>query len=397
MAERGPDAATAETGSTPPSGGSFKAEDYVTPELQAKFDEVFGGKSSAPATPAKAGEGRPNAGPTAKTRQREAEAAEELEDLEDDGDDEPITPRSKKPSAARDESDADDEDGSDEADGESAEDESAEDAGEESPASTLPAVLRQAAKRAGWSDAEIAEFAQANPEMAEKTFQRLHSTQNDLTARYARLGQQAHQDGNGQQPPAGRQGSGRQNASQNTGGGDLLTELYGDQMEALTAKYGEDFVDEVLKPLTGPLEQAMTFVREQQQAVLMAEVDAFWKSQAGEFSDLYGDAGKTPTAQQMDARDNVALLADQIRSGAASQGIQMTVSEALERAHLVASAERLQELERKRLTSKVKKRSAQITARPTQRQRMAASTGKKSEQAAIEAYQQRAAELGLDL
>jgi hypothetical protein len=53
---------------------------------------------------------------------------------------------------------------------------------EEATASTLSPVLRQAAKRNGWEDADIDQLYAANGPVAERTFERLQESYNGLSA-----------------------------------------------------------------------------------------------------------------------------------------------------------------------------------------------------------------------
>jgi hypothetical protein len=63
--------------------------------------------------------------------------------------------------------------------------------GKEAPApapATLDPALLQAARRAKWSDEQIAGLMEANPELAEQTFKTLQGHFNDLSSRYAQFG-----------------------------------------------------------------------------------------------------------------------------------------------------------------------------------------------------------------
>lgn len=125
------------------------------------------------------------------------------------------------------------------------------------------------------------------------------------------------------------------------------------------------------------------------------EIGDFFGNLPGEFSELYG-AGNQVSEAQMEARLSLARLADQQRRGAASVGLHLSVKEGLENANLQFASQHLSALERKKITAQVAKRSGQITQRPSQRSRPSASGGR-SIAAAQEAYEKRAAELGLDI
>jgi hypothetical protein len=357
------------------------SESLVTPEIEAKFAEVFGDGGSG------AGDA------SARQRQADAEQQEELDEAA----------QADADSAAGDDpagSAKQDEDPAKTPDPKAA----ATPATEEATA-TLSPVLRQAAQRAGWSKEDIEGFYAQNPALAERTFERLHGSFNDLSSRYAQLGQPQNpaRPQPGQPTPA-------------AGAAPTATPATTQQLDALFSEAalkqfgednGQDLVEKLLKPLgteviqpfrqmKAEMEQMKAWVQAQQSEALAKEVNLVFKGWEGEFADLYGKNGQT-TKEQHDARAQVAQLADQIMAGAAMQGVQLSVSDALERAHALHTVDQRHEIERKRLVEQVKTRSNRITARPTQRKvaRTVDDGAARSDKAAIEAVGNFWAERGL--
>ena len=365
-----------------PSREATSEEIAQRPEIQEAFDGLFGtGRKQAPKEAPSQATRRANS-------QTEEEDAEELADLEGADEDSELP--------KQDEQEGPDEEDADEPDAQ--EDES----GQEGDTPTLSPVLRQAAKRAGWSDEDIDALATEKPELAEQTFQRMLQSFNSLSAEYGRLGASQQQGGGPAQPPQQQQFPPQQQPQQQQmtpppqqdEGMNLLQELYGEQLPTLQQKYGQDFVNDILTPLVRPVQQLQQQYQAQQQQAVAQEIGQFFSNLPEEFSELYGK-GDQVNEDQYGARARLAQLADQIQWGASRQGVELSVSEALERANLMHAAEHMEALTRKRITQSVKKRSKQLTNRPSQRKSAAPQEG--SEKSAEEAYRRRAAELGIEV
>lgn len=362
------------------------SESLVTPEIEAKFAEVFGNGDSG------AGE----ASATARQRQADVEQQEELDEAAQAAD---------AGSAA-----GDDPDGSARQDDDPTKkpDPKAKPAvagASEEATATLSPVLRQAAQRAGWSKEDIDGFYAQNAALAERTFERLHGSFNDLSSRYAQLGQTPNptRPQTTQPAPAAPAATAATPATSQQ-----LDALFTDAaLKQFGEDNGQDLVEKLLKPLgteviqpfrqmKAEMEQMKAWVQAQQSEALAKEVNLVFQGWEGEFADLYGKNGQT-TKEQHDARAQVAQLADQIMAGAAMQGVQLSVSDALERAHALHTADRRNEIERQRLVAQVKGRFSRITARPTQRKvaRTVDDGAARSDKAAMEAVGNFWAERGL--
>lgn len=271
--------------------------------------------------------------------------------------------------------------------------------GEDGDAPTLDPTLRHAARRAGWSDAEIDELAAAKPDLAERTFQRLHGSYSDLSARYAKLGKTggSEQQGGSETPaaPTGesqeQQGTGNAQQQQS----DSVQTIFGDEAKKLSDKYGEDFMGDVVKPmadhLMGLIQPVHQDYQARQQEQVGEQVNRFFDGLPETHQQLYGAKQKVD-GDQSTKRQEVAQLADQILAGAELQDVPMSIDEALDRAVTLHAKDHLSNLERKRITSQVKKRSTQMTARPSNRNRQRPG----GEAKAQEAVAAKMAELGVD-
>lgn len=261
---------------------------------------------------------------------------------------------------------------------------------------TLDPVLRHAARRAGWKDAEIDELAATKPELAVQTFQRLHSSYSDLSARYAQIGQKAigdqQQGGSQSQAPDGR---GQREPSPPQQSDDPVELIFGKESKKLADKYGDDFISDVVKPmaskLMGMIQPVHQDYQQRQQEQIGRQVNSFFDGLPEAHKELYGASGKV-SDEQGARRQEVAQVADQILAGAEAQGVPMSIDEALDRAVAVNAQQHLATLERKRIQSQVKKRSNRLTARPSHRRSESGGSRKAAEQSVAA----KMAEIGMD-
>jgi hypothetical protein len=255
---------------------------------------------------------------------------------------------------------------------------------QEAPTSpTLHPALRQAALRAKWTDEQIDQFVGQNPELAEMTFKNLQGAQNDLSSRYAQLGQQRQQQpqpAQRQQPPAAPTATDQPN----------LEKLLGD-LDTFARNNGQELADvfRALKAeVIAPMQQLKAHYEAQIQQAQAAEVNRTFEAFEKDWSNVYGK-GKEIEAPQWQARQQVAQLADQIRYGAWQQGIDMTLTEALNRANDLFTRDKVAEQARQQVTKQVQRRSKTLTNRPTQRKspQTAGEGAQRSDKAAMAAVE----------
>ncbi len=370
--------------STQESQASASPESLITPDLTAKFAEVFGKDSDEGA-----GEDRQPQRSTSRERQRQSEERESLEGLE--GATWEDTGVEGEEDWRQDEQDNVGDPEKDES--ESSHDQRGEKKDESDKDSTLDPLLRHAAKRNGWTDEEIDNLHTENEVVARRTFERLQSSTRDLASQYSQLGQVKAM---GDKPNQGIAGQPQHQPRQQQSDG-LLDRLYGDRIPQLEEKYGAGFADDVLKPLMSPVQEVYDHYEQQKQAALGQEISQYFKGLPKELQSLYGLEGSKSQEQDL-ARFQVCQEADWIRDGAAASGVSLSVSDALDMAATKHSVPHLATLERKRLTQKVQRRSQQRTARPSQR-RMDPGIGenKRSVKGAMAAYAEKAGELGYSI
>jgi hypothetical protein len=368
------------------SDNSTESSEAIAPEIEAKFAEVFnqadaadaGGEQEAPVTQ-KAPQFRPS---PAKVRQSKQEAQDELvEEGLIDGN----NPDGKP---------ADGEEATAEEGEEQAEEQSAE--GEEKPDDKTPRLdpnLRFAAQEFGWTDEKINKLLTTDPELAEETFQRLADTYTNLSRQLLNPGTQ--------------QVAGSQETVTPAQPGPLspLDGLLSPKALAEFAEVnGEDLVEKFLKPfaqerqaLMGEVKELKAYVEVQKRQFIAQEAQGTMTKLSDKFGEVYGVGDKTTWTQtQQTARATLANIADQIRAGAKLQGVEMSVTDAINRAHLIVTADSRTADGRKQVKEQIQKRSKSITAKPTTR-RATASASPRSDSAALEAATRKMAELGMEV
>jgi hypothetical protein len=237
---------------------------------------------------------------------------------------------------------------------------------------------RLAARQFGWTDDQIDAFAKANPELASQTF-------DQLAGMFAPLSRPLSD--NPLPPQPGMQAVPQQAAQEQNPS--ALDQLYGN-LEEFADNNGEDLVEKFLKPLKEeviePLRQMQQASEAARQQSVANEATTAIERVTGDFREMYCTDGSRD-AEQEAAVMQLALTADQLRAGADAQGRELSVSQAIEQAHLILSHGRTAEASRKQVAGKVQKRNKAITARPTKR-RSPVLSGAPSEKKAAQAVQQ---------
>lgn len=239
-----------------------------------------------------------------------------------------------------------------------------------------PNLLQIAKELGGWSDKDAQDLIKANPTLARVTFARIADSYNALSLQYAQ---------GVRQPQAAQQSVPQAGAT--AGKLPALDDLFADprRLAEFAEIHGQDLVDKVLKPLHSELvatREDRQYVASLRREALVREVNDTFKS-FDSFKDFYGESPVALTKDQNDNRHKVGNLADQIRYGAEQSNVQMTPREALTRAHMIVTHDQHRAQARKAITQEVKRRSTQITSRPSQRN--APAPAAKTEQAALQA------------
>lgn len=315
-------------------GDSDQGTSEVDPSVLANIENVLSGADPAEVAEAQGPTSDPPRNPAALRR----EAKQQVEELEEQ--------------AAAEASD------------EPAETEQEEPAVDEVEEPSTPAVdpnHREVAHQFGWTDERIDKLAAADPQLAADTLQALADTYTNLSRQYLQPAAPVQPAPQYQQPPAPQQASG-------------LDVLFSpEQLRQFAETNGQEIVDKFLKPFAAErsaMQQEVArltgFVQAQERQAVAAEANTAFAELSKVNGDLYGKDTAFSAVQKF-AREQVAQVADQLRAGAKLQGRDLSVSEALKRAHLVLTGDRKTAEGRKAVTEQVQKRAKQITARPTQR------------------------------
>lgn len=262
---------------------------------------------------------------------------------------------------------------------------------DDAPAGDEPTIdpnLRFVAAELGWSEDKLNSLFKADPELAESTLRQLADTYTNLSRQYLdpgprpAIGSPAYQNSPAQPESLTPQ----------------LDKLYAD-LERFSETEGTEIVDRFLKPLQSeiisPLKQLMAQNEAKARDMVRTEARTAMGSLSEKFNDFYGGMDGPSTPQQQQNRQVLGQLADQLRAGARLQGRELSIPDALKRAHLLVTADYREQVVRTELKSQIQTRGRQVTVRPSARNNARAST--RSEAKAVQAYEQKAAAMGYEV
>ena len=243
---------------------------------------------------------------------------------------------------------------------------------------SLPDNYYRAALHQGWTAEEISDFLKTDPEKALKTFERIHKSTNELSRRFAQLGETALKVQQSQPQPQPQQQPQVQ---------DFV------DMKKIREEHGDSPLVDVIGTLNEGLKKVLAQRQEQPQpqSVAQPQVDRaryeedmaivqqlqyfFGDDDMKSYDDFYGasldESGKMLmtvehlTPGQQANRMAVIRLADRILAGSELQGEAMSVANALELAHLVITEKIREKAIRNNLAAKVIKQGKGLTLRPT--------------------------------
>lgn len=279
---------------------------------------------------------------------------------------------------------ADDDDSTPVTDGDS--DDSSDDS-KEKPA--IPDNYFRAAAHQGWTPERISKLYEVDPEGTVEFLKKVYEDTNNLNGQFAELG---------------RRKIALEQAKVNVESKPQETKSELDLVK-LREQYEDDPVGvmlEIIKTQSPkPQEQSVTQPvqsnqREEDMAIAQQLHTFFISKDLEVYRDFYGSPDKNnpydwskSTPGQNANRYAITQEADAIIAGYELQGKQISVREALEKAHLRVTAPITEQIVREQLVSQVKKRSKSLTLRPSQSQGVVASggTGEKSEAKAIQTAQ----------
>lgn len=316
-------------------------QDKAVNELQAELDKIdfSGGMEPVPSTP-ETPVAEPADAPVSPTPESEDVAPTEVKDelpVEETPTDKPAEDKESTPESPTEEPAEDD---------------------------TIPDSHYRAARHI-FTIEDIAEFYEANPKVAKKLLAKCYEIENATSEQLGKLGQQA------------RQLQERIVAPQ-TQPVDRKAEL----LKQLKEKYEDDPIIDVLGELipdqvATPVPQPEPIQHPQQPSVdqivsMRQQINNFFGADEMEaYDDLYGttsqtgDWTETLTPGQRANRRAVCDEAQLILIGAEASGMQMSIAEALERAHLRISAPMAETVVRERIAKSVQKRAKSVTLKPS--------------------------------
>ena len=263
----------------------------------------------------------------------------------------------------------------------------------EEPAGELELTSAEirAAAHMGYSEEDIKELHEANPELAKKTCATALKSTNNLSKQFSELG-------------AKLKATDSQPASDTPAEPEPKPAAKPIDLSSLEDEYGDDPIFGVVKSLaeqnaalasqiegiqssTDPanndaVANAVSDADKEKDAAVAQQIDTFFASpDVTAFDDHYGITDKESenwdnlTQKQVRNRMEVVETANLIMQGARHQGQEMPLVEAFERAHLMAIAPVQEQVIRAKINKSVKKRAAGITLKPNTVKK-AAPTGK---------------------
>jgi len=241
----------------------------------------------------------------------------------------------------------------------------------------------------GWSKDKIDRLVKADPEIATETISKLAESYTNLSRQFLNPASSVAPS-----TPAPEQ----QQPAQPQAPTSKLDEFFGKLNEFAEANGEElsDFIKALKDEVVDGYREMRAAYEVQQKELLRTEARTVFTDLSKRFADLYGSEDKAATEKQNEAKQRLGELADQIRTAAKLQGRELSVREALNRAHLIVSADYRDAVVRKQITEQVQKRGNAITARPTQR-RNPVTSASKTRATAEDAYAKKAAELGIEI
>jgi hypothetical protein len=251
----------------------------------------------------------------------------------------------------------------------------------------LDPYLRFVGQNSGLTDEQIDTAYAADPTFATATLTTLGQQYADLSRQYVTPGSPvAPGTQGGEQQPA-------QQPQQPTPGWDsfmsqlaAFSEANGEDMGKMAKLLNDEFVS--------PLRAMMAANAAREQDLARQEAAAGFETVRKSFGDFYGPENGQLSQGQIAARQQVGMMADQIRAGAKAQGRTVSIGEAISRAHAIVTHDMRQQAARRDLVAQVAKRSKAATVPPTQRK--SRPTGERSDKAAEDAARTKMMEMGMD-
>lgn len=243
------------------------------------------------------------------------------------------------------------------------------------------------AKENGWEEEHVLKLYESDPDLANKTFSKLAETYDSLTQQLAQLGTSPTVN-----PTA------TPNAGQAEPANDILTQLENrlGNLDKVRETHGDDIVDDFLSPMKDVVAtvRALQHQAEQQaQEGIIREINGQFDTLSQNYGEFYGKGDNQLSDDQEENRRKVLTLAADIRSGATLRGIDLTIEDAMKRAHRSITSELRNKQAQKEIIETIKKRSKSVGTQPT-KSNAKLDAAPKSIEKAQEAFESKAEEIG---
>jgi len=226
--------------------------------------------------------------------------------------------------------------------------------------SKVPDAYRRSAYARGWTPEDVDTFVTANPDLAMRTLERIHSSRIAEINEWADHGRK--QSGANVEPEAPASAP---------------DPLQGIDLDALLADPGsdEDLIRRLVEPVNAAFEHLRPLVQQAQIARQTAEQAAqtktlelieqfFGSPELAPYKDLYGDSWGPQDSPTQQARQKVLETADALLAGSRAQGRDLGIDEALLLAHDAVSGSYKEHAIRDKMKAAVTRRAASVTLVP---------------------------------
>ncbi len=251
----------------------------------------------------------------------------------------------------------------------------------------IPAAYIKAAKHQGWTDEEIESLYKTDPEVAERTFARTLEMTSTLAKDFSKIGQTKRRlaDEEANQVPVVQPQETPELDATVVKGIQKMRDEYGPEIADMFEMQQKTIAQLISKP--APVQQAarQSGAVVQENELLAQQMNTFFRdADMTSYAEYYGTVAKDAkdwmglTGSQVNKRYDVIEMANDIIAGAETQGRNVSVTEALEMAHLSISGPVKERAIREEIKSKVVKRSGSITLKPASAKVPDASDGVKT-------------------
>jgi hypothetical protein len=298
---------------------------------------------------------------------------DEVEDeVDDDDGDEADNDDEEEDDDSTPEDDEEDNADTDENDDTDEDSDEANDSDEEDP--QLTDAYYRAAVHAGYDEQEIVDFMKANPELAIKTFAKMHDQMNSVSQEFANIGRYKKEQAHKATPDKPDDKPGFKKIDLASLRADDPDNPLIDVMEQMQNQ-SEALFNELEKRPTetnGQLATDQQRLEDDKTTLLGEKIDAFFKApNMKQYKDTYGQTAKGAKdwkdLMPSEKMNRVAVIeqVQELISGAKVLGKDMDVEDALDRAHLLVTQPIREKMIRKDIMDKVKKRSKSMTLKPS--------------------------------